>query len=973
MNSDDPLPLGRVELPLEVLGLVAPILAWVEYSQNRYLPQRGRKGRSLFDVAQEGWLRQELPSYSLDTVDEILELARRTRRRRRSPSPIWPVARGAVNRPAMAPPPGYDLADVLGRLGKRYFQWSSNELCVKAGMLEEIHELGTRLPVCHLIRHAHAQAVVEDMLSRRRVLAMPEQLGALPTASRSLRVVVERGLSEGHLHFWGVTHVDEVWANHLLGRPIPRRLRPFAAPEVRLLRLGRFSVRILALAVLFALRPTPAAGCQMPYRLFRRLDAFYLAGSPLATTQLAQQLEEELRQAVDASTCRSDDETTWLLSIVDPGAHRPRPRAAGTDSPIVDRIRSLARLHLRSQELLVEIGRTIVGIRGRESQAAHRAGHRLLRDFLHKALFRYLVYHTHHMQLATLRGRTTGLREFKEFYGAKQRQLLGPERASEHQLVISRLLEDRSVRLLEGRQSLPREGPGGLLPWVLDFARRTGGDPQSRLGIIIHFIKQEPEEARREQEKQLRERVRGRVRHELYRRKIRNEAFGLFHQLQTPHPMVPFIVGIDAANVELTTPPELLAPAFRFLRDTPIEGRGRLSYRLRFRVEREVLDLLEKRRLGVTYHVGEDFRHLLSGLRAIHELIAFMALQPGDRLGHAIALALDPEVWAAQVGYQAVLLKQEWLDTLVWVHHFLGPGDDTVGALGVEDMIQYLSWYIYRRPRLSEQASGKAGGHHDLSPLMLWDAWRLRQLDPLLLSVDHLLADKENVFPGPIPVGAAPRRWLATQQKIYAQVSEEIGSYSAFHILDRYWRDPGVWRRGHEITTVDMSSQRALWMQIARKAQSRLRELVRHRQLVIETNPTCNRMIGPMARLSDHHIFNLTLNENGKLARDVITTVNTDNPGVINTSLAHEYYLLGEILLQRGIPEGDVVAWLDWLRQNGHDYTFLRFLPKSTDRRYRKLLTAIDKDRGPLRDWMSAGRKLWRQDRRRSASDGAGS
>ncbi|MEM6797601.1 MAG: hypothetical protein AAF725_26775, partial [Acidobacteriota bacterium] len=49
-----------------------------------------------------------------------------------------------------------------------------------------------------------------------------------------------------------------------------------------------------------------------------------------------------------------------------------------------------------------------------------------------------------------------------------------------------------------------------------------------------------------------------------------------------------------------------------------------------------------------------------------------------------------------------------------------------------------------------------------------------------------------------------------------------------------------------------------------------------------------------------------------------------DNPAVCNTTLAHEHYLLGEILISKGVPEAEVAEWLEWLRKNGEDYNFLR-------------------------------------------------
>ncbi len=67
------------------------------------------------------------------------------------------------------------------------------------------------------------------------------------------------------------------------------------------------------------------------------------------------------------------------------------------------------------------------------------------------------------------------------------------------------------------------------------------------------------------------------------------------------------------------------------------------------------------------------------------------------------------------------------------------------------------------------------------------------------------------------------------------------------------------------------------------------------------------------------------------------------NPAVFNTSLAHQYYLLGEILIGQGEPEGEVVEWLDWLRRNGEDYSFVRQLPDRDDPAMRKVLDRLEK------------------------------
>ena len=156
------------------------------------------------------------------------------------------------------------------------------------------------------------------------------------------------------------------------------------------------------------------------------------------------------------------------------------------------------------------------------------------------------------------------------------------------------------------------------------------------------------------------------------------------------------------------------------------------------------------------------------------------------------------------------------------------------------------------------------------------------------------------------------------------------------------------WEKGSKIITIDMQEKKNLWLEIFKEAQQRVQALVRERQLVVEVNPSSNRNIGPMEKMADHPIFQLTLDKQQRLARQIRVTINTDDPGVFATSLTHEFYLLGEILLNRGIPEAEVVEWLEWLRKNGKEYSFLRVLPHAEDENIEIIIDSLFKKYTPI-------------------------
>jgi hypothetical protein len=938
----------KADLPLEVLGQLGPILSWVEPREGATFPQSWQDMTAKFGEREQSWLVHELPTYSYDTIEEIIRLSRDDMKYKGPAKSKWKPL-------SLRSPAYYNLSSIFKALSERYFRWSGGKVAVRERRMVELHELGLRFPAGHLVQHARALAVAQGVIDEERARKWPEILSLLPSNSFGLRTVVRRGLSEGHLHLQGVHSAEESWPDVLLRNFHIDAAGRFPEQERRLMTLARFSGRLLALAVLIGRmeelgEATPVG--HLPFHLLDHLDRLYFAPSRVNTWFARQRMEGDLQQFAVREGRRFNllqrvqryRELSWLYEWVVPaspgllktfrgvvGAEHLRRR--GTQQ----RRDMLEDLHFHAHRLLLTLP---------ESSPATP-----VRSLVHETLYRYLIIRTHYWQLITQHGKTTGLARFKRSYEAPLRKPPLATDLEKKQLIFERLQGWRGLRVLEGRISPPTRIVE-LRPWLQGYAEGADQKRIQKFGMVVHFVKSEKHEVERPARKggipQLRF---GRV-----RRRTRRQAFGLFRLLSSPHPAVPFIVGIDDANLELTTPPEVYAPAFRFLHSLPIELRRSPYRHLRqVDVEDAVRNLVERRRLGMTYHVGEDFRHLLSGLRAIAEVLEYLGPQPGDRLGHATALGLDPEVWARQVGYQAVVPRLEWLDDLVWLYSFLGPGDDTIGELGVEDRIQHLSWKVYR-PFSGQQEK-------DWSPLALHDAWRMRQLDPYFVDLEKL---KNNECKLRTPQGkyeAHHFRWWQTQLKVHKKVEHHIGSAQACQLLHAYWFDREVRVEGDKPEIVDLDTDRELWMETLKRVQKKLIDRIQRREVVIEVNPSVNRVIGPMSKLEEHHIFKLTFDKKKRIKRQIRVTINTDNPAVFNTSLAHEYYLLGEVLLREGKSEPEVVEWLEWLRQNGEDYSFVRQLPDTRDPNLRKVLDFVRRARPSVREPIGRAKKLhyfWR-------------
>lgn len=122
--------------------------------------------------------------------------------------------------------------------------------------------------------------------------------------------------------------------------------------------------------------------------------------------------------------------------------------------------------------------------------------------------------------------------------------------------------------------------------------------------------------------------------------------------------------------------------------------------------------------LRLTVHVGEDFDHLASGLRCVHEPFAWHLMDRGDRLGHATALGIVPSVWSERALLRARVQNRPFMvrawDRLLdigWLHHafrIFGLGF-TVGDLDrlgaeAERLFASIEWSLASRHEAPAEA-----------------------------------------------------------------------------------------------------------------------------------------------------------------------------------------------------------------------------------------------------------------------------
>ncbi len=274
-------------------------------------------------------------------------------------------------------------------------------------------------------------------------------------------------------------------------------------------------------------------------------------------------------------------------------------------------------------------------------------------------------------------------------------------------------------------------------------------------------------------------------------------------------------------------------------------------------------------RPGFTVHAGEDFPDLLTGLRHVDEAAHLLGLRPNDRLGHALALGWDVDAFYRSAQGPCASLRERVVD-LLWLLYL---ATESPGVL--RDQAFWL-----RRTVVDLVSKWSLDGETDPG----------RRVDA---AVDRTGAHfRGTPFDGEVELlemlGIPPHRW---QEELTVPVD-----------------DPE-----HRLCV--HAAQRAVWQRVHDKG------------LFIEGNPTSNLLIGGFTAYTDLPVVRqgkapgLEEDEAGLPALRV--TINTDNPGIFDTTLRSEYVRVGEALLARGVDAVGVSAWLDAVRENGLAASFI--------------------------------------------------
>lgn len=454
----------------------------------------------------------------------------------------------------------------------------------------------------------------------------------------------------------------------------------------------------------------------------------------------------------------------------------------------------------------------------------------------------------------------------------------------------------------------PADSPEGLnrkIDWYDNAViKNAGKDFLSKFFYVLHFIKS-PDDII-VFDNAFTKGFTSVCRHNNLRKRVKQQALAIINYREQYTEKAPRIKGIDAANSEIGCRPEVFAPAFRMLR------------------EHEVYESYENNwtklpKLGVSYHVGEDFLDIVDGLRAIDEALLFLGLKCGDRLGHALALGINVRSWYNLKEMHVTLPLHDYLDNIVWLYFKVMEYDINCNKTELDKLKnQYEDTFklIY--------------GDYFGQPVPITDyynSWMLRGDDP-----SYYYSEKNDLY---YENDYLPGKWedfaINFDPKIPKSIrkSKDITKlYYLYHYSDI------VKEKGNQYV---LKKVYPFVVGIVQQVQKIMQKRIAKKGIIIECNPSSNCLIGSFGKYSyeNHPIknfYNLNLYDDSTIAPDcpqISVCINTDDQSLFGTSLENEYALIAKAF--EGVKDSDgcrvytrtsIYKWLDNIRKMGIECTF---------------------------------------------------
>ncbi|WP_148044062.1 hypothetical protein [Massilia aurea] len=354
-----------------------------------------------------------------------------------------------------------------------------------------------------------------------------------------------------------------------------------------------------------------------------------------------------------------------------------------------------------------------------------------------------------------------------------------------------------------------------------------------QLTLVLHFLKAEWLPAKG-------------MRHASLRSLLKEQVDAVVHGIRLIPSILDIVRGVDAAANELYAGPDIFAPIFRICAN---------------------VGLVRK-----TYHVGEEFDHILTGIGSVIDAVFLLDLKNGDRLGHAIAIGISPERWLRSMPSELFVKRGEWFVALLssWVACRERHGMQEVAARLLAEV-----------NRCAEEIFEES-----LSIELLVAFSRHRGLWPKFVN--------EAFVHGKI-VDVANDEWQSEIERVRVALKENSGVLS---LLSQWSFDENLFSRSEELIGIRSDF---LGADELNQLQQAVSEILVEKGIIVETLPTSNVRMTAYQNIEDHHVFRwLKIGDNSFSPDPVVKlALGSDDPGIFATDLASEIYLIYSVMMTK--------------------------------------------------------------------------
>lgn len=386
---------------------------------------------------------------------------------------------------------------------------------------------------------------------------------------------------------------------------------------------------------------------------------------------------------------------------------------------------------------------------------------------------------------------------------------------------------------------------------------------RQQLALVAHFIKEDWDLKKG-----------GPYRHYKLRCKLEAQMAQLRTTLKDHPRLHRWVRGVDGAANELHAQPEVFASIFRQA------SRAGLGHR--------------------SFHVGEDFPHLLTGIRHMLDALELLDLRDGGRIGHGTALGIAPALWLDRMPSTLHLKRSERLLDLLAAWQLLRELPDTTSeAYQVELELQRLLPQVFKVP---------------ISAHLFERAMRLRSL--------HMgFVASLQTTPGWRWASASLVDSLREEARLVSDAKEH--DEEALSLLWQWHNDRELWLRSESLLSIH--TQDALFTPaIYLRLQQALMKRVADRRVIIEILPSSNVRISQYERFEEHHALRW-MGIPGHVQdgdTSIMVSLGSDDPGIFAGNLKGEFYQLYAVLRQKGLSDADALRHVSVINERGRQYRF---------------------------------------------------